>query len=102
MNNTIKGLQIELENIKNESVEVPTDVGMAMGTNRWQLLRAIKRPMTEAEVVATVDAMAGVMRQNEVLQALVTEYETVTSSYEVLVDEVVKVINIRIRDIKAR
>lgn len=61
----------QLDELNKVMLTMPADVGMAVGTRRPELLSAIHREMTEAEVDSVLKILALEMRVNDTQQKII-------------------------------
>lgn len=85
----IEHLKIKIEQMKIETVTLPSDVAIAYQTERKELFAVISRDMKKEEVVGVLDALAGQMTMNRKLKELVELQDNLIAAYRV------KVVNIK-------
>lgn len=60
----------QIQEIKDEVISLPSDVSIGHSTDRPELLKVVSRSMTEAEVRAVLDVLAGEMRLRKLYEHL--------------------------------
>lgn len=78
----IMHLKSKIAELRNESVQIPTDMALAYSSRRPELLKLIKRPMTEDETVAVLNILVGEMLINESQKEFIEEYEELTHDFQ--------------------
>lgn len=89
MQKQIEELKNKIDQMKVETVTLPTDVAIAYQTDRVELLRLVSRDMEKEEVVGVLDALAGQMSMTHELKSLVKLQNDLIVAYRV------KIANIR-------
>lgn len=95
-----KSLREQIQDIKDEQVSLPANIAMGYMTMRPELLKIGAGPMTQAEVEATLEVLAGEMRMRMLYDQELARMDELIVKYRATNDDTITRVNDVIAKVK--